>query len=101
MIRWPRERWGFLALLAAAFLLFVTLGAIVGMGMAVRPVLELSSPPLAAEPERLILPTLKHGLSGAHYWPVRWINADGTEHQQVCYTLEEVESVMAWLRGER
>ena len=100
MIRWPRERWGFLALLAAGFLLFVTLGAIVGMGMAVRPVLEIA-PPLADEPERLILPTIEHGLSGAHYWPVRWINADGTEHQQVCYTREAVEAVEAFLGGDR
>ena len=81
--------WHVLALIVAILLLGMTADVLIQR----RP----ASPPLADEPDRLILPTIEHGTEACRWWLVRWI--DTAYREATCFSEEEVESVMAWLRG--
>ena len=92
MIRWLRTAdWHVLALIVAILLLGMTADLLIQR----RP----ASPPLADEPDRLILPTIEHGTEACRWWLVRWI--DEAYKEATCFSRKEVEMVLEYLRRTR
>ena len=86
MIRWLREHWE-IVLIASMLLAIVALSVID----------PFSPPPPPTGLRVLMLPTIEHGTEAGRWWLVRWVD---TEYREAsCFSEEEVESVMAFLRG--